>query len=76
MVFVFIEIRMIPRLPYLQNAVTGFHNQYGNSTQLHYVQWMRDQGVIMPMSMDSDIDSVRIEFTDPESETMFVLRWA
>ena len=67
---------MIPRNPYLQNAVTGFHEQFGNSTQKHYVAWMESQGVIMPIKMQGDIDSVCIEFTDPESEAMFILRWA
>ena len=72
---------MIPRLPYLQNAVAGYHKLYPSSiTEPNdfnsYVQWMRDQGVIMPIKMEGDIDSVRLEFTDPESETMFVLRWA
>jgi hypothetical protein len=67
---------MIPRLPYLQNAVAGFNKQFCGYTQKQYIEWMRDQGVIMPIKMEGDIDSVRIEFTDPESETMFVLRWA
>jgi hypothetical protein len=70
---------MIPRLPYLQNAVSGYHKLYPldvNKPFNHYVQWMKDQGVIMPILMDGDIDSVRIEFIDPESELLFVLRWA
>jgi hypothetical protein len=72
---------MIPRLPYLQNAVSGYHKLYPSSIDEpiaynSYIQWMKDQGVIMPINMASDIDSVRIEFTDPESELLFVLRWA
>jgi hypothetical protein len=68
-------------LPYLQNAVSGYHKLYPSSiTEPNdynsYIQWMKDQGVIMPINMASDIDSVRIEFTDPESELLFVLRWA
>jgi hypothetical protein len=72
---------MIHRLPYLQNAVSGFHKQYPSGVNEPnsydtYIQWMKDQGVIMPISMTGDIDSVRIYFTDPESELLFVLRWA
>ena len=70
---------MIPRNPYLQNAVAGFHKQFSNRarTQRKYIAWMKDQGVIMPIKMHGgDIDSVCIEFTDPESEAMFILRWA
>jgi hypothetical protein len=68
---------MIPRLPYLQNAVSGFHKQYHRGTQSEYIKWMKNQGVIMPIKMHGlDIDSIYIEFTDPELETMFILRWA
>jgi hypothetical protein len=72
---------MIPRLPYLQNAVSGYHKLHPSSIWYpnaynSYIQWMQEQGVIMPIKMEGDIDSVRIEFTDPESETLFVLRWA
>lgn len=64
---------MITRLPYLQNAASWF---YSNINDGSYIQWMKNQGVIMPIKMQGNIDSVCIEFTDPESEAMFILRWA
>ena len=80
MVYAEVGLSMIPRLPYLQNAVKAYHEQFDqNGTcpdHIHYIQWMRNQGVIMPIKIDRDIDSVRIEFTDSMYETMFILRWA
>ena len=71
---------MIPRLPYLQNAVSGFQKLNEIETiKIGYVNWMREQGVIMPIvaaGSYTDIDSIRLEFTSPELETMFILRWA
>lgn len=64
---------MLPRLPYLQNAVAGYD---WNDAQSEYVDWMRSQGVIMPIEMPGDIDSVRIEFVNEEAEIIFKLRWS
>jgi phage terminase Nu1 subunit (DNA packaging protein) len=70
----------LPRLPYLQNAVAGYYSETGRlSTYDHrrYTKWLMDQGVNVPIGIGvSDIDKVRIEFTDEESELMFLLRWA
>ena len=67
----------IPMRPYLQNAVSGYHKEFGNGTQRDYVEWMQAQGVVMPIKQPGRLisDSV-IEFTDPELEAVFILRWA
>lgn len=69
---------MIPLHPYLQNAVSGYTHLFGIGTKSHehYIQWVKDQGVKMPIMMEGDIGSVMIEFTDPKLETMFILRWS
>lgn len=66
---------MLPRLPYLQNAVAWFYKNIDNDE--HYIAWMQHQGVIMPITyMGDTIDDIRLEFTDPQKEFMFMLRWA
>lgn len=74
---------MIPIRPYLQNAVRGYEEQ--NSTRIDsfypisvernnkYIQWMRDQGVKMPIIGHA---GTMIEFTDPKSELIFILKWS
>jgi hypothetical protein len=76
---------MIPIRPYLRNAVIGYYKVSGcsvdaamaDSHYLKYIEWMRNQGVKMPIGADAVLsDDKMIEFTDPKLELMFVLRWA
>lgn len=69
---------MIPMYPYLQNAVSGYNQLFETvpKSYQHYRSWLQQQGIVLPIMMDDDIRSAKIEFTDPKLETMFVLRWS
>lgn len=65
----------LPRLPYLQNAISGYYKIEPNSR--NYTDWMRDQGVKIPIGIGfTNIDDVVIEFDSEEQEMWFALRWS
>lgn len=71
-------MKKIPKLPYLQNIVSHYHQMVGSDNFQHYAgenyrQWLLTLGFAVPI--DGDYLEFHDDFSDQEL-TLFILRWS